>query len=412
MMTYHPHRHDPDAMVTRPSLRSLDTTHRRPAARVQPTAPAMDLRPTPYDQPAPGRGFWGALTHAEREAFSKEAEPVELPVGHVLWREGDAAGHVLIIRSGWVKICVRRKGWERIIAVRGPGDLIGERAAMQVRRRSATVVALDTVQALRVSTGAFAAILAEHPRILRVIEEQMYDRLAEQTAPSARVSDSPWPAAAPAAPRDTDASAPVAAPVADIRAGQNCTILFTDIVGFSGTHRTDEDRLVVRRVMYDLLRDALEYSEVPWDPCHREDRGDGALVIVPAEIPTRRVVDPMLTRLTAGLRRHNRTADGGTRFQLRVALHVGPVVPDDQGVSGLAIIQTARLLDAPVLREWLDRTQADVGFIASAYVYEFVIAHAPGPVNPASYQRVTCKVKDAELTGWMHLSSATIPPAA
>ncbi|WP_285497009.1 cyclic nucleotide-binding domain-containing protein [Actinomadura sp. NBRC 104425] len=407
-MTSHPHRHDPDAMVTRPSLRSLDRTHRRPAARVQPTAPAADLQ-TPYDLPTSGRGFWGSLTHAEREAFARDGEPVGLPVGHVLWREGDAADHVLIIRSGWVKICVRRKGWERIIAVRGPGDLIGERAAMQVRRRSATVVALDTVHALRVSTGAFAAILAEHPRILRVIEEQMYDRLAEQTAPAAHVTDSPWPAAVP---RDAGASAPVTAPVADIRAGQNCTILFTDIVGFSGAHRTDEDRLVVRRVMYDLLRGALEHSDVPWEPCHREDRGDGALVIVPAEIPTRRVVDPMLARLTAGLRRHNRTAGEATRFQLRVALHVGPVVPDDQGVSGLAIIQTARLLDAPVLREWLDRTQADVGFIASAYVYEFVIAHAPGPVNPASYQRVTCKVKDAELTGWMHLSSATIPPAA
>ncbi|MEU6041257.1 cyclic nucleotide-binding domain-containing protein [Actinomadura sp. NPDC047616] len=428
MMTFHPHRHDPDAIVSRPSLRSVDRTRRQQAVRehhhAQPAKPAAHVQPTTaaHAQPATGRGFWGALTHAERKAFARDAETVGLPIGHVLWREGDAAGHVLVIRSGWVKICVRRKGWERIIAVRGPGDLIGERAAMQVRRRSATVVALDTVHALRVSTGAFAAVLAEHPRILRVIEEQMYDRLTEQTATSAYANDSPWPVVASAVPHpraaddavapSPEASAPVTAPVADIRAGQNCTILFTDIVRFSGTHRTDDDRLVVRRVMYDLLRGALEDSDVPWEPCHREDRGDGALVIVPAEIPTRRLVDPMLALLTAGLRRHNRAAGEATRFQLRVALHVGPVVPDDQGVSGLAIIQTARLLNAPILKEWLDRTQADVGFIASAFVYEFVIAHAPGLVNPASYQRVTCKVKDAELTGWMHLSSATIPPAA
>ncbi|MBX6769107.1 MAG: cyclic nucleotide-binding domain-containing protein, partial [Actinomadura rubrobrunea] len=434
MTSPHTHRHDPDAIAPRPPLRPIDGRHPRQAVRgcthIAAAAPHMEVHPDT------DRGFWGALTRDERQAFAAYAEPVQLPVGHVLWREGDVADQVLVIQSGWVKISVRRGRYEHVIAVRGPGALIGERAAMQVRRRSATVVALATVHAMRLATTAFAAILAEHPRILRVVEAQMYDRLTEGGDSSVCFHGFPRTAAAASVPSPQDAhdasetptdsaaatagfvratrtsAAPDAvtapAPVADIRAGQNCTILYTDIVRFSGAHRTDDDRLVVRRVMYDLLRGALEESGVPWEPCHHEDRGDGALVIVPAEIPTRCVVDPMLALLTARLHRHNRDADKGTRFQLRVALHVGPVVPDEQGVSGLAIIQTARLLDAPVLKDWMDRTQADVGVIASTYVYEFVIAHAPGLVNPASYQRVTCKVKDAELTGWMHLSSAPI----
>ncbi|MFC6933281.1 hypothetical protein ACFQHO_25030 [Actinomadura yumaensis] len=79
-------------------------------------------------------------------------------------------------------------------------------------------------------------------------------------------------------------------------------------------------------------------------------------------------------------------------------------------MTGSAIIRTARLLEAPVLKDWLAITQADLGFIASTFVYESVIAQAPGQVNPAGYQLVNCTVKESELTGWMHLSEATVPP--
>jgi len=131
------------------------------------------------------------------------------------------------------------------------------------------------------------------------------------------------------------------------------------------------------------------------------------MIIVPPEVPTRAVVDPLIADLTAGLRRHNRRCGEAVRFQLRVALHVGPVTHDAEGVAGSAVIHTARLLDAPVLKEWLARTRSDLGFITSAFVYENVIAHAPGQVVPASYQQVNCTVKESHLTAWMHLSSST-----
>ncbi|WP_433332101.1 cyclic nucleotide-binding domain-containing protein [Spirillospora sp. CA-294931] len=546
-------RHDPDAVVPRPHVvddprhrQGRGRTHLRrvasgsvPPGYVPPgsvpatvgtsgTGQPPDLPPgavpvqaRPAPEAAVTRGFWSSLTDEERHAFTLAAEPVAYALGTVLWHEGEPADHLLVITSGWVRVSVERHGRERILATRGPGDLIGERAALLLRLRSATIVALDDLRLMRMTTGRFAAFLSDHPRVLAVLERQMYDRLTENVpetppvapmgwapAPSgpaparpstaardgepwpataarpvedpwpvaARPTEDPWPvtaarpvedpwavAARPtedpwpvAAARPTEDPWPVAAarpvedpwPVAAARpvedpwpvtvprpaeerwpvtvarpaeeprdgtavrrtpawAGQMCSILLTDITGFGSPSRNDDDRLVARRTMYELLNDAFEYSGVPWAACHREDRGDGALIVVPPEMPTWSVVDPMLARLTASLRRYNHRSSDAVRVRLRAALHVGPVMPDPEGVSGSAIIQTARLLEAPVLKEWMAKTESDLGFISSAFVYESVIAHGPGYVNPASYQRVTCSVKEAELTAWMHLSSAT-----
>ncbi|WP_158566657.1 cyclic nucleotide-binding domain-containing protein [Actinomadura craniellae] len=323
--------------------------------------------------------FWLRLTQAERHALDAMAHDATFPAGAVLWEEGAPADHVLIIRTGQVKIILTRAGGERLIARRGPGDIIGERAALLVRRRSATVGALGPVHAMLVSTAAFGAFLNAHPRVLSLLEHEIYQRLTGEL-PARGGGREHW-------------------------AGQNCSILYTDIAGFGGRHRDDEDRRTVRNVMYALLRDALEHCGLSWDACHHEDRGDGVLVIAGPETPTRALTDPLLTDLAARLRQHNRRAVPATRIQLRAALDVGPVVADDAGVTGYAIINAARLLDAPALKGALAETAADLGFITSAFVYETTVRQTPGRIDPDRYQRVTVQVKEMAAEGWMYLSN-------
>jgi hypothetical protein len=342
-------------------------------------------RPAP-----PDRGFWQSLTDTEQQAFTTAASSADYPIGAVLWEEGQVADHLVLILDGFIKVTVVRNGFERVIAIRGPGDIIGERAALLLRQRSTTIVALSPVRALRMTTREFAGFLTDHPRAVAVLEREMYERMGESPATEASFPHSEVP----------DASPPP-------WAGQMCSILFTDIAGFSARVRNDDDRLEIRQTMYGLLREAFEHSDVPWNACYREDRGDGALIVVPPEMPTRSVIDPMLALLTAGLRRHNHRSSDALRIQLRLALNVGPVMPDSEGVSGSAIIYTARLLDAPILKARLAETSSDLGFIASDFVYKNVVMHAPGFVIPDSYQKVNIPVKGAELTGWMHLSTAT-----
>lgn len=52
-----------------------------------------------------------------------------------------------------VRVCVERDGTEWIIAHRGPGDIIGERAVLELRRRSETVISLDVLHALCMTTA-------------------------------------------------------------------------------------------------------------------------------------------------------------------------------------------------------------------------------------------------------------------
>ncbi|TDC88166.1 cyclic nucleotide-binding domain-containing protein, partial [Actinomadura sp. 7K507] len=184
-------QHDPDHAVlpswTAPSdgvqpLRkhNLPGTECRDVECPRQSAYAWTERPTP---PHPRPGFWGSLTETEQAALLAAAEEIVYPVGTVLWWEGQAADQAVVICSGSIRVSVERGGHEQIIAFRGPGDIIGERAALLLRRRSATIVAMDTVHGLRMTTQQFVTYLSEHPRVLAIMEREVYDRLTEQTGP-------------------------------------------------------------------------------------------------------------------------------------------------------------------------------------------------------------------------------------
>jgi hypothetical protein len=190
----------------------------------------------------------------------------------------------------------------------------------------------------------------------------------------------------------------------------NCSVLYTDVAGFSAPIRTEADRQVVRTRLYELLRGAFEESGVSWAACYHEDRGDGALVIVPPDVPTRAVADPLLALLAAGLRRHNRRAAAPVRIQLRAALHVGPVSRDAEGLNGDAIIHTARMLDAPPLREALRAADADLAFMASAHVFETALRSDTGLLDPTTFAQVSFRVKESQITAWMHVAGSRTGP--
>jgi hypothetical protein len=189
--------------------------------------------------------------------------------------------------------------------------------------------------------------------------------------------------------------------------GQICPIVFTDITAFSAQRRNDEDRLALRRAMYDMLQRALEAAGLPWRELHTEDRGDGTLIVIPPDTPAAAVAAQALGHLAAALRQHNQSASEALRMQLRLALHAGPVTRDAQGLTGHAINQTARLVQARVLRKYLHQTQADLGIIVSAYLYDHVIRqHGGQPIGAADYRKIRFRVKESALTAWIHLTGA------
>lgn len=339
---------------------------------------------------AASTSFWAELTPVERSALTTAGRVRRFAPGGLLFREGEPARHVMVIRSGWTKVFVGAFGAEHDIALRNTGDLLGERAALRESIRSASVIALDTVEVLELRTPDFAAFLSAHPRVLPLVEQEIYGRLTERAPPRSWSGD-PTDRVPGTAPRWT---------------GQNCTILMVDIAGFS-RGRVDADRRAIRREMYDMLLAAFEHGAVPWGDCHCEDRGDGALIIVPPGVPTATLVEPLLAHLAADLGRYNRRVAEQVRIQLRTVLHVGPVVSDPEGVTGEAIIHASRLLDSRTLKRRLAEQNADLAFICSDFVYQTVIAHLERAPIPALYERVNVRQKEARLPGWITLIGPT-----
>jgi CRP/FNR family transcriptional regulator, cyclic AMP receptor protein len=98
--------------------------------------------------------------------------------GVALFHEGDDAGSVIVLLAGRAKLTVPLSSdREVIVAVRGPGDLLGELAALVDAPRSATVVTIEPVDALILSGSAFAAFLDRNARVGLVILRLVAERL-------------------------------------------------------------------------------------------------------------------------------------------------------------------------------------------------------------------------------------------
>jgi len=185
--------------------------------------------------------------------------------------------------------------------------------------------------------------------------------------------------------------------IATTEAPLNYSIFCTDIAGFT------DPRRVVRDALYRILREAFDAANVPWTMCHHEDRGDGTLTLIPPTLPTMPLVDPLIALLAAKLKRHNRQAGYPVRIHLRAALHVGPIFHDANGKCGHALNYTARMLNAPILKQSLASTRANLAFIVSAHIYDTVVRHATGLVDHNTFQAVQVPTAESTTTGWMHL---------
>jgi CRP-like cAMP-binding protein len=102
------------------------------------------------------------------------------PAGSSLFLEGESCSTVVIVLSGRVKVfSLTENGEEILLAVRGPGALLGELSAVDGSPRSASVAALEPVTALVVPIAAFVDYLRTHGdaaiALLRLVTSRLRD---------------------------------------------------------------------------------------------------------------------------------------------------------------------------------------------------------------------------------------------
>jgi CRP-like cAMP-binding protein len=334
--------------------------------------------------------FWHSLHPDQQDAFTAMADRRVFAAGVRLMREGEHGDYVAVILSGLTEVRVCENGVEQVLATRGPGQLIGERAALEMNPRSATVVALQPVEALVVRTADFATFLSTYPNVLKIVEEQIYTRLREVSARS----DQAGPA------RSSD-HADIGVAARPPLAGQNCTVIRTDVGEFASARRSDEDRKIIRAALLAMTRRAMGPA---WQTSWWEDRGDGLLLIASPGVPTAQVIEQLVTVLRTELARHNRIYSDPIRIKLRVAVEVGPIEEDEAGVSGKPIINASRLVDAAAFKEAVTRhEEAILGVIVSSFVYETHIEPGGSPLDPAGYTKIPVRVKETTGAAWAQI---------
>jgi CRP/FNR family transcriptional regulator len=133
--------------------------------------------------------LFSELSESDLEKIAHVAVPRRYEAGRVIIREGDPGDTCYVMRSGRARV-VRQHADGRTITLTnlGPGEIFGELAMFGGEARSATVEAIDDVQAVAILAGDLKRLLNEHPEIAVRLLGALAARLRETNARIARQS--------------------------------------------------------------------------------------------------------------------------------------------------------------------------------------------------------------------------------
>jgi CRP-like cAMP-binding protein len=126
--------------------------------------------------------FLQQLGREDADALLARVRRRRIRPGTEIIRAGSAGDGALLVLAGRVRLVAygsdRR---EVVLAIRGPGELLGEMAALGAGRRSASAIAIDEVEVGFLSAHELQNFLREHPDTAIVIIRMLISRLADAT---------------------------------------------------------------------------------------------------------------------------------------------------------------------------------------------------------------------------------------
>lgn len=127
--------------------------------------------------------FWSALDPRDAAELATTGIVRTFPAGRSVIYQNQVPDRVLILRAGWVKVLVTTpSGRDAVLAFRGPGDLVGELAALDDQPRGATVSVVQRVEALSIPSHAFRTFVEAHASVAVVLLRHLSRRLREADA--------------------------------------------------------------------------------------------------------------------------------------------------------------------------------------------------------------------------------------
>lgn len=118
------------------------------------------------------------LSGPARTDLIRLGSPRTFPDGQVIIREGVKDRHVILLRSGFVKVVCASLDGQSLLAIRTAGDVVGELAAISAQPRSATIVAAGKVASRVIVQDVFRLYLQRHPEVSEHLIAMLAGRLA------------------------------------------------------------------------------------------------------------------------------------------------------------------------------------------------------------------------------------------
>jgi CRP-like cAMP-binding protein len=177
--------------------------------------------------------------------------------GQRVVREGERLSSVVVLLDGLVKVVVASAdGDEHILALRGPGEVIGDLSVITESTAGATVEVIENVEATVVAAGAYLDFLRTHPefmlgqlrRVIEVLRQSDSKRLELATMDlTARVARRLLESTRMVADADASAGAPVSQEELAHLCGASREAVARVLRGFrdEGWIRTERRRVVV-----------------------------------------------------------------------------------------------------------------------------------------------------------------------
>jgi len=109
-----------------------------------------------------------------------DAKPRKLAADEVLFVAGDPGDGCYRVEQGLLKVSmISPSGAERILAIVGPGGIVGELSTIDGLPRSASVTAVRDAELTFVSRAAFQAFAEGHPKVYEVLVTLLASRLRD-----------------------------------------------------------------------------------------------------------------------------------------------------------------------------------------------------------------------------------------
>jgi CRP-like cAMP-binding protein len=136
-----------------------------------------------------GVPLFSGLSGPELDKIARVAVPRRYEAGSIVLREGDPGDTCYVLQRGRARVTRQHADGRTITLTNlGPGEIFGELAMFGGEVRSATVEALDEMQAVAILASDLKRLLSEHPEIAVKLLGALGEKLREANARIARQS--------------------------------------------------------------------------------------------------------------------------------------------------------------------------------------------------------------------------------